>query len=160
MRLSSQSKTARRSPTLRHAALLLAAASIAVAAAGCDRMVMTRNHGYILAPEALDQVPAGSSKEQVDFVLGTPSTTADFGGEVYYYISQRTETIAFLAPEIVEQRVLAVYFDNDGLVERVAHYGVEDGRVVDFINRTTPTTGEEVSFLRQVFSSATGVVYD
>ena len=39
-------------------------------------------------PAAIDQVPVGSSREQVLLALGTPSTTATFDNEVFYYISQ------------------------------------------------------------------------
>jgi outer membrane protein assembly factor BamE (lipoprotein component of BamABCDE complex) len=124
--------------------------------AGCNTFTIERHHGYLLSQDQLDQIPVGSSQEQVDYVLGTPSTTATFGNEVYYYISQTTETTAFLAPKVTEQRILAVYFDRDRRVERIANYGLEDGRVVDFISRKTPTSGEEVTFLRQIFSSAVG----
>lgn len=134
------------------AAILLASAL----AAGCQSITITRNHGYVMSQEMLQQVPVGSSREHVRLVLGTPSTTATFGEEVYYYISQKTETIAFMRPEIVEQSVLAVYFDEAGSVTRIASYGIEDGRVVDFIGRRTPTTGDEVTFLQQILSAAVG----
>ena len=49
-----------------------------------------------------------------------PSTTADFGGEVFYYISQMTNRpVAFLNPHVVDQPVLAVYFDQNSQVGRI-----------------------------------------
>ena len=52
-------------------------------------------------------------------VLGTPSTVATVSGEVFYYISQRTErAAAFLPDKTVNQRVIAVYFDKDRRVRR------------------------------------------
>ncbi len=114
----------------------------------------TRQHGYLFSQQQLEQVPIGAAKEQVDFVLGTPSTTGAFGGEVYYYISQRVEQTAFFRPRIVDQRVLAVYFDQDERVSRIANYGLQDGRVFDFIGRTTPTTGSEVTFLAQILRAS------
>ena len=125
-------------------------------ACGTETFTQTRRHGHIITQEQLDQVPVGSSIEQVDFVLGTPSTTATFGNEVYYYISQTTETVAFLEPKMTDQRILAVYFDDDRRVDRFANYGLQDGRVFDYISRTTPTTGNEITLLRQIFSSAVG----
>ena len=44
----------------------------------------------------------------------------------------------------------AIYFDNGLRVERVALYGLQDGQVFDFISRTTPSGGEESSFLGQI----------
>ena len=132
--------------------------ALPLALGACGTFTQTTHHGYILSQSALEQVPEGSSQDQVRFALGTPSTTATFGNEVWYYISQTEERTAFLAPEIVEQRVLAIYFNSDNLVTQIANYGLDDGRVVDFIGRTTPTTGAEVTLLRQIFSSAVGEV--
>jgi hypothetical protein len=53
---------------------------------------------------------------------------------------------------VVEQRVLAVYFDKENSrVNNVANYGLQDGRVFDFVTRsTTPTTGKDQGFLGTV----------
>lgn len=151
-------KTAGSNKVARLAAIGASVVVLSVAAAGCESLSITRTHGYIQSQEMIEQVPEGSSREHVELVLGSPSTTASFGNEVYYYISQRTRTVAFLEPEIIDQRVLAVYFDEDGTVSRVANYGLEDGRIIDFIGRRTPTTGDEVSFLQQIFSSSVGAL--
>ena len=97
---------------------------------------------------ALEQVKIGASAEQVLTVLGTPSTTSTVGGDAWYYITQKTvRTVQFLDPKVVDQRVVAVYFGPGRRVTRVANYGLEDGKVIDFITRTTPTGGQEPSFV-------------
>lgn len=116
--------------------------------------VQEQQRGYVIAPEALEQIPIGSSQEQVLLVLGTPSTVATVDGEVFYYISQKAKKVMFLRPEITEQRVIAVYFDpKDKRVTRIADYGLKDGKVFDFISRTTPTGGSEVSLMGQIFNA-------
>ena len=115
----------------------------------------TLNQGYIVDQEALDMVPVGSSREQVLLALGTPSTTATFDNEVFYYISQtRKRAVAFAKPKLVDQKVLAVYFGADGRVSNIANYGLKDGKVFDFISRTTPTGGKDQNFLMQVIKGA------
>ena len=58
---------------------------------------------------------------------------------------------------IVDQEVLAVYFGDDQRVSRIAHYGLKDGKLFDFISRTTPTGGRDLNFLQQVIAGvATG----
>ena len=111
----------------------------------------TYQHGYVLAEGALEQVPLGATQEQVLIVLGTPSTVATVSGEVFYYISQRAEQTAFMPQKMVDQRVVAVYFDKNRRVERLANYGLRDGKVFDFISRTTPTSGQELSYLNYIF---------
>ncbi|MBX9709549.1 MAG: outer membrane protein assembly factor BamE [Xanthobacteraceae bacterium] len=108
--------------------------------------------GYILPPGALEQIPLGASQDQVLIVMGTPSTVATLSGEVFYYISQRSERkVAFMNQQVIDQRVIAIYFDKDRKVQRIANYGLQDGRLFDFISRTTPTSGQEISYLTPLF---------
>src|ERR1700684_3146657 len=86
----------------------------------------TYQKGYIVPEGALEQIPVGASQEQVLIVLGTPSTVATVSGEAFYYISQRSErAVAFMPQEVVDQRVVAVYFDKKRRVERLANYGLK-----------------------------------
>ncbi|MFC0246470.1 outer membrane protein assembly factor BamE [Falsochrobactrum ovis] len=111
--------------------------------------------GYVLDQEALDSVPVGSSREQVLLALGTPSTTATFDNEVFYYISQKRRRAAqFMKPKIIDRNILAIYFDKDGQVEHIANYGLQDGKVFDFVSRTTPTGGKDQTFIGQVIQGA------
>jgi outer membrane protein assembly factor BamE (lipoprotein component of BamABCDE complex) len=108
--------------------------------------------GYILPPGALEQIPIGASQDQVLIVMGTPSTVATLDGEVFYYISQRAERpVAFMNQMITDQRVIAIYFDKNRQVRRLANYGLKDGKIFDFISRTTPTSGQEMSYLAPLF---------
>jgi outer membrane protein assembly factor BamE (lipoprotein component of BamABCDE complex) len=145
----------------------VALAAIALAASGCQSQSGSRKlltgvsettqHGYVVSPAALEQIPVGSSKDQVLIALGSPSTTGNYGNEVYYYISQtRYRAAAFMPDKVVDQRVVAVYFDNKSQVERVANYGLQDGKVFDFITRTTPTGGADQNFLQQVLTGMIG----
>ncbi|MFG1417439.1 outer membrane protein assembly factor BamE [Xanthobacter sp. V0B-10] len=138
-------------------ALLLAATTLSACAnivggSGTSLSGVTRTYqrGYVLSEGALDQVPVGSSQEQVLLVLGTPSTVATVNGQVFYYISQTAQKVAFLKPEITEQKVLAIYFDKNNRVSRIAQYGLKDGKVFDFVSQTTPTSGEDLSLVQQL----------
>ncbi len=55
-------------------------------------------------------------------------------------------------PRLVDQRVLAIYFNKNNTVDRIANYGLENGRIFDFISRTTPTSGRDTSFLGSILS--------
>lgn len=133
---------------------LAASLALALTLGGCLGYDGEVQHGYVVDDRALAQVKAGSSAEQVLAVLGTPTTTSTVGSEAWYYISQKTvRTLAFAKPEVTDRRVLAVYFDKSKKVERIANYGLEDGKVFDFVSRTTPTAGSEPTFLRNLFTS-------
>ena len=112
----------------------------------------TYQKGYIVPDGALEQVPIGSTQEQVLIVLGTPSTVATVSGEAFYYISQRSERpVNFMPQTVTDQRVVAVYFDKNRRVQRLANYGMKDGRIFDFVSRTTPTGGKDVAYLNALF---------
>ena len=104
----------------------LAAARIAAAVlamglllGGC--FTETYQRGYIVPEGALEQIPIGSTQEQVLIVLGTPSTVATVSGEAFYYISQRAErAVAFMPQSVVDQRVIAVYFDKNKKINSAA----------------------------------------
>jgi outer membrane protein assembly factor BamE (lipoprotein component of BamABCDE complex) len=120
------------------------------ALAGCTGEQFQK--GYILPPGALEQIPIGASQDQVLIVMGTPSTVATLNGEVFYYISQRAERkVAFMNQQITDQRVIAIYFDKNRQVQRLANYGLQDGKIFDFVSRTTPTSGTELSYLTPLF---------
>ncbi len=111
------------------------------------------NHGAIVNADQIDLVPVGSSRDQVLLSLGTPSTTGTHDTEVFYYISQRkTKNYSFQKGKVTEQRIFAVYFDEESQVARLANYGLQDGKVFDFITRTTPTGGKDYTFLGQLLT--------
>jgi outer membrane protein assembly factor BamE (lipoprotein component of BamABCDE complex) len=152
---TSQTRSRARSPcglVARWRGLRTAAATALVCAvlAGCTGEQFQK--GYILPPGALEQIPIGASQDQVLIVMGTPSTVATLNGEVFYYISQRADRpVAFMNQKVVDQRVIAIYFDKNRQVRRLANYGLQDGKVFDFISRTTPTSGQELSYVAPLF---------
>jgi outer membrane protein assembly factor BamE (lipoprotein component of BamABCDE complex) len=142
----------------RRAAVACAAAvSLSLMLGGCFGVGETFQRGYVLPDGALEQIPLGASQEQVLLVLGTPSTVATVSGEAFYYISQRADRpISFMNTSITDQRVVAVYFDKNRRVQRLAEYGMKDGKIFDFISNTTPTSGNENTVLSYIFRTIKG----
>jgi outer membrane protein assembly factor BamE (lipoprotein component of BamABCDE complex) len=139
-----------RRPAAGTGSIAAAVVSLGLLLGGC--LTETYQRGYIVPDGALEQVQIGSTQEQVLIVLGTPSTVATVSGEAFYYISQRAEKkIGFMPQQVVDQRVIAVYFDRNRRVERLANYGLKDGRVFDFVSRTTPTGGKDVAYINAMF---------
>lgn len=131
---------------------LALAASLALSGAACTPTVDQR--GNLPHPELLAQVqPGKSTRDDVMAVLGTPSATMTYGGETWHYISARTETTAFFEPEVLERKVVSVVFDEKGVVRDVVTKGLEDGKDVSMVERTTPTAGKEMSILEQLLGN-------
>ena len=129
--------------------LIAAAALFLGGCLGYDGQVI---HGYQLDPKAAEQVKPGDSAEHILVLLGTPTTTSTVGGDAWYYMTQVTDRgLQFMQPKVTDQKVFAVYFTKDKKVARIANYGMEDGKVIDFVSRTTPTAGAESTFLKGMF---------
>lgn len=129
----------------------LAIGALAASLSGCLGYDGEVSHGFQADPQVLADVKTGSSAEQVLVLLGTPSTTSTVGGDAWYYISQKTSrSLAFMPARLVDQHIVAVYFDKGKKVTRLANYGLDDGKVVDFSSRSTPTSGAESTFLKNM----------
>lgn len=112
--------------------------------------------GIVIEQDKLDLIKVGETSEgQVNALLGSPSTISTFPdwGTVYYYISSETETVAFLAPELIDQQVLAIAFDKESRVKEIKRYGLKDGKQIAFVDRETPTRGKEMTVLEQLFGN-------
>nr|WP_108659056.1 outer membrane protein assembly factor BamE [Acuticoccus kandeliae] len=132
-------------------ARLSTAAVLMVAVAACTPMGESYTRGQKITSDQLEQVPVGSSREQVLLALGTPTTTGLFDGEVFYYISQTSaRSVAFQRPSVKDRRILAVYLDKDNNVRDIAEYGLKDGKVFDYLSRKTRTSGSDLAFVTQI----------
>lgn len=127
-------------------------AAVAFGVAACAPMVDTR--GNLPSAERLSKITPGvQTRDEIAGLLGTPSNTSPFGEEVWYYVSSRTETVAFFAPKEVERTVVAVHFDDRGVVREVRSYGLAEGQPVDPVDRVTPTAGNEMNVLQQILGN-------
>ncbi len=129
----------------------ICALTFATTVAGCTGQIV--KHGHQFRESDIQQITPGMSQEQVKLQLGTPATTATINnGQAYYYISSTMTQAAFLKEKEVDRQVLAVYFNPMGSVDKVANYGMKDGKVFDSISRTTPAPGgKDDGILKQLF---------
>jgi outer membrane protein assembly factor BamE (lipoprotein component of BamABCDE complex) len=147
-----ESKTKGRSHlgACRPASTLGLAALLGLALTACGETIT--KHGHHFQENDLKQVTSGMSEEQVKSTLGTPTTTATVGsGTAYYYISSTQGQTSFFKPVEKDRKVLAIYFNQLGSVDRVAHYGIKDGKVFDYAKQKTPTPSRDEGILKALF---------
>ncbi len=110
--------------------------------------------GNLPEPQILAQIKPGvTDKATVTRLLGSPSSVAAFDKDTWYYISQKTKNVAFFKPELVDQEVVAIAFDHDGVVRDVSHRGMEDREIVIPNPNATPAPGREFSFWEQLIGN-------
>jgi outer membrane protein assembly factor BamE (lipoprotein component of BamABCDE complex) len=86
-------------------------------------------------------------------ILGTPSSIGIFNEKNWYYISRRTKQVAFLDPDVLDQQVFIVNFDDKGVVRGIDHKELKDGREIDPAPGATPAPGRELTFVEQVLGN-------
>lgn len=132
---------------------------IGTAALLCACNPVLRTHGYIPTDTAKPQAVQAEvdSKASVLSRLGNPSVEGTFNEDLdtdtWYYINSVRERQAYLRPKTNERTITAITFDDDGNVTKVAEYGIQDGRYVNYKDRQTPTRGRELSVLEQIFGT-------
>ena len=140
----------------RRSLIWLGLGATASLAAGCQPTINRR--GYYAKPGALSQVSEGMAKSEVEAIMGSPSTTASINlqGDSYYYISSITSQRSFLTPKEQDREIIAIRFDKNDQVTGVAQYALEDGRIINMLDRRTPVAGQEFRLLSELFRT-TGV---
>ena len=130
---------------------------LAIAISGCNPIL--RTHGYVPTANNKPQEvnPDTDTKATVLARLGNPSVKTTFDEDLvedtWYYMNSVRQRYAYLRPKIEDRNITAVTFNEDGQVTKVAEYGIEDGRYVNFVDRKTPTRGRELTALEQVFGT-------
>ena len=112
------------------------------------------NHGYIPSDEELEQVAVGvDTRASVEEAIGTPSTAGVVTNSGFYYVRSQRRTIGALAPKVIERQVLAISFDDAGVVTNIERFGLERGQVVPLTRRVTTPGVRDSGFLRQLLGN-------
>ncbi len=94
------------------------------------------------------------TKSTVRGKLGSPSAASTFDPNLWYYVNQVKERVAFQRPRVVARNVTAIQFNKDSeLVESVNNYTLKDGKVIAYNSRETPTRGREMTILEQLLGN-------
>ena len=131
-------------------AALVLTATLALGA--CQRHI--NDLGYVPDPDQTARIKVGlQGRDEVREILGSPSSASTFTDDKWYYISKKIEWEAFFTPDTLDQKVLEVDFDKDGIVSEVRNYTLKDGEEIDPVARKTPSPGRELGFFEQLIGN-------
>lgn len=101
-----------------------------------------------------DVVVGTDTKSTVRAKLGSPSVISTFDPNVWFYVNQVKERVAFRKPQVTARNITGIAFNKETeMVETVNVYTLKDGKVIAFNNRETPTRGREMTILEQLLGS-------
>ncbi|RVV98913.1 outer membrane protein assembly factor BamE [Mesobaculum littorinae] len=122
------------------------------AAAACTPVF--RNHGYVPTEQDLSQIEVGrSTRETVADTVGRPGSVGVLDAGGWYYVQSRFRHYGYRAPQEIDREIVAISFNDAGVVENVERFGLEDGRVVALSRRVTDSNIKGITFLRQLFGN-------
>lgn len=134
---------------MRKNSILLTAATafVLLGTAACTPTKHVR--GNLLLEEQLDTLKVGiDSPSTVLHKLGSPTAKAPFDDNKWYYIGQKTEKHGILDEDIVDEKIIAITFNEEGKVSSVEE--TDNNRIdTPFVRRKTPTSGNEMTALQQ-----------
>lgn len=143
------------SRTARFATRLALPAAIAAAVMASACTPISTFSGF----QAVEQNPADvklaeDTKSTVMTKLGSPTIKSTFDPNVWFYMSQVSDRVSFLKPQVMRRDITAIAFDKDtDKVTAVNQYSLKDGKVIAFNERETPTRGREMTVLEQLLGS-------
>ncbi|MBA3911502.1 MAG: outer membrane protein assembly factor BamE [Rhodobacter sp.] len=136
----------------RKSSAVLGVLVLAVGLSACSPVL--RNHGYVPTEEELALVEVGTdTRETVGQKIGRPSTSGLLNDDGWYYVQSRFRLVGPREPKEIERQVLAITFNEAGVVENIARYGLEDGKVVQISRRVTETNIKGLTLIQQLLGS-------
>lgn len=113
-----------------------------------------RNHGYVPPDEDLAQIVVGeTTMDMVPQLIGRPSAQGLLTGSGWYYVGSRWRHFGPFEPKEVNREVVALSFDQQGVVRNIERFGLEQGRVVTLSRRVTDTGVTEISLIGQILGN-------
>lgn len=113
-----------------------------------------RNHGYVPPELDLAQVAVGQTTvDELPTLIGRPSAQGLLTGSGWYYVGSRWRHYGPYQPQEVNREVVAVSFDQGGVVSNVERFGLERGRVIVLSRRVTDSGVTSVSLIRQLMGN-------
>ncbi len=125
---------------------------IAFGLGGCT--VDQQIRGYIMdEKETAAVTPGFDNMSSVVNLLGNPSIVGTFNGDVWYYMNEHARRRSFFKPSATERTIMAVHFDEQGLVEEIKTFTLADARKIKPRSDKTPTRGRKLGLFEQIFGN-------
>lgn len=119
---------------------------------GCTTLY--RNHGYAPTDDQLNEVLVGvDTRGTVSDIIGPPTAGGVTNGGGFFYVQSRFRLLGPLEPREIDREVVAIRFDDEGVVSNVERFGLENGNVVALSRRVTQDNIRDTTFIRQLFGS-------
>ena len=117
----------------------------------CSQNLFLVHNGNMPSSDRVAQVNIGQSKQEVEDILGAPSSISTFDANTWIYMSSTLKKVAFCKPKELDRKVLSINFDDNGKVAKISNYNKKDGKQIKISEQETPTSGHDIGFFKKYF---------
>jgi outer membrane protein assembly factor BamE (lipoprotein component of BamABCDE complex) len=111
-------------------------------------------HGNRVDAYRLEElVPGTSTQADVTALIGSPTAKATFDPNMWLYISEVTQTRIARTPGVANQAVVALSFDDRGVLRDIKKLDQADALPVTVVAGATVSPGTSASFMQQLFGN-------
>jgi outer membrane protein assembly factor BamE (lipoprotein component of BamABCDE complex) len=110
--------------------------------------------GNRVDPESMKELTPGvSTKADVSAIIGSPTARDSFDDNTWLYISEVTQQRIGRTLGELQQNVVVLNFDDQGVLKSVDKLDQANSLPVSVIARTTASPGTEASFMQQLLGN-------
>ncbi len=117
----------------------------------CSSDVFLVHNGNMPSDDKVAQIQIGQSMEDVEDILGSPSSISTLNENEWIYMSSTLKKVAFFTPKIVDRDVLTIRFDDAGKVSKISKLNEKDGKKVKIDSDETESGGHNPGFFKKYF---------
>ena len=111
-------------------------------------------NGQLPNVDLVKSLEVGKDKRKtVINILGSPSFIGEYNDNSIYYAKIDSKQIAFLKPDIVNQNILQIEFDNNNTLKNIYLFNKDDGVDVSMSDLETKTTGKKIGLVEQLLGN-------
>ena len=111
-------------------------------------------HGHLIDDKGYELiVQKGDTKKNVLSKLGSPSSKDPLNESTWLYITSTHEKKPFKASKKIEQKVLAVTFNDNNILVSKRIYTLKDGQTLTPLEEKTVTYGKTTNLFREIFGN-------
>ncbi len=126
--------------------------SLLLVCSSCIKTIHTS--GHLFEEKEIAALKKIQNKEELENLLGSPTTVSEFGQETWYYITSKKESIAFLKENLIEQNIIAVAFKKNGIVDNIIYYSEKDAKHNhEIVSEVTIVKGNDSTTTQQFFGN-------
>lgn len=123
--------------------------TVIISLTGCVKNYYTS--GHLFEKQELAKLHQAKTKEDVEEILGSPSSVSSFGIETWFYITSKKEQVAFFKSKIIEQNIVEISFNKDNSINTVMYYNENNAKEIKLIEEFTVSKGTDTSTMQKFF---------